>query len=272
MNQIKLIALDMDGTLLNTKKQITHGNVAAIKKAQEAGFIVTFATGRMFRAAQHYATDLGLDIPLVVYNGARIQESVSEKVLGDWPLDRETANGVINYCHSHGIYVQTYIHDRLWTFKDCPEVRAYSSLEGVPYEVKGDEMLNLQDNPHKLLVVSTQFYEVKAQIEKLFPGKIVLTSSAENFIEVMEPGITKWRAIEMLAAKLGISQPEIMCVGDSDNDVNMLENAGVGVAMGNATDEIKDKVKIITGDNEHDGVAMILNQVVAKQIRVPENY
>ena len=270
MKQIKLIALDMDGTILDNKKKISSGNATAVKKALDAGIIVTFATGRMFRAAKHYADDLQLDIPLVVYNGARIEESVSEKVLGDWPLNRDTANGVINYCHSNGIYVQTYIHDRLWTYKDCPEVRAYSSLEGVPYEVKGDTMLSLPDSPHKLLVVSTHFYEVKAEIERLFPGKVVLTSSAENFIEVMEPGITKWRAIEMLGKKLGIDQQEIMCVGDSDNDVNMLENAGVGVAMGNATDDVKDRVKIITADNEHDGVAMIINQVLTKQVVVPE--
>ena len=270
MNQIKLIALDMDGTLLDNKKKISAGNAAAVRAAQKAGIIVTFATGRMFRAAQHYANDLQLDIPLVVYNGARIQESVSEKVLGDWPLNRDTAKGVINYCHQQGIYVQTYIHDTLWTYKDCPEVRVYSSLEGVPYEVKGDAMLNLPDAPHKLLVVSSKFYEVKTEIEKLFPGKVVLTSSAENFIEVMEPGITKWRAIEKLGKKLGISQPEIMCVGDSDNDVNMLENAGVGVAMGNAADEVKNKVKVITGDNEHDGVAMIINQVITQQVEVPE--
>ena len=269
MKQIKLIALDMDGTLLDNKKKISAGNAAAVKKAQGAGIIVTFATGRMFRAAKHYAIDLGLDIPLVVYNGARIEETVSEKILGDWPLNREVANGVINFCHNNGIYVQTYIHDRLWTYKDCPEVRAYSSLEGVPYEVKGDAMLALPDNPHKLLVVSNKFSQVKAQIEQLFPGKVVLTSSAENFIEVMEPGITKWRAIAMLGTKLGISQREIMCVGDSDNDVDMLVNAGVGVAMGNAADRVKDKVKIITGDNEHDGVAMIINQVLTKQVIVP---
>lgn len=270
MKQIKLIALDMDGTLLDNQKKISAGNAAAIKAAQKAGIIVTFATGRMFRAAKHYADDLQLDIPLVVYNGARIQESVSEKVLGDWPLDRDVANGVINYCHRQGIYVQTYIHDTLWTYKDCPEVRSYSSLEGVPYEVKGDAMLNLPDAPHKLLVVSTKFHQVKAAIENLLPGKVVLTSSAENFIEVMEPGITKWRAIEMLGKKLGIPQEKIMCVGDSDNDVNMLENAGIGVAMGNAADEVKDKVKVITGDNEHDGVAMIIKQVLTQQVTVPE--
>lgn len=268
---LKMIAMDMDGTLLDGKKNVAPEDCAAVKKAIAAGFYVTLATGRMYRSAQPYAKKLGITHPLVTYNGALIKDPVTGKELGQFPLAKDIAQRVIALCRRNGVYVQAYVHDTLWCYEDCEEVRYYAKLSRVPYEVKGDAMLQLPDDPHKLLVMTDRVGEWRTKLLAAFPEKVKIVSSAKGFLEITAPGTNKWRALQLLARQENIKDEEILCMGDSDNDLEMIRHCGLGVAMGNADTAVREASKVVTATNENHGVSLLLNQILTKQIQVPED-
>lgn len=270
---IKLIACDMDGTLLNGERKISVANAMAIGNALKEGIKVTIATGRMFASVQHYATELGLDVPLVVYNGALVKEALSGKEIGAWPVPVDIANKVAIFCRDSNIYVHAYIDDVLWVREDSKFARDYADFSRVKFEVHGEELFNLPKAPHKLLVMTDdgQCQKVQDKLESVFKDSIHVTSSQKNFLEIIDPNTSKWNAIRCIGEKWGIKQEEIMCIGDSNNDAEMVANAGIGVAMGNANDRIKKMAKIITGTNDNDGVAMIINSILTEQVTVSED-
>ena len=120
---LKMIAMDLDGTLLDEEKNIAPEDAAAVKDAVAAGYYVTLATGRMYRSALPYAQELGLPHPLVVYNGALIRDPGTGENLGQWPLPLDVAQSVLDDLLGRGIYVQAYVDDTLWAPRDCEEVR-----------------------------------------------------------------------------------------------------------------------------------------------------
>ena len=132
---IKLIACDMDGTLLNGKRKISAANANAIGNALKEGIKVTIATGRMFASIKNYVEELGLDIPLVVYNGALVKEALSGKEIGAWPVPVDVANKVATFCRDRDIYVHAYIDDVLWVREDSEFARYYADFAGVQFEV-----------------------------------------------------------------------------------------------------------------------------------------
>ena len=107
-----------------------------------------------------------------------------------------------------------------------------------------------------------EFQEVWQDIQQKFAGKVVVTSSRDNFLELMEPGVNKWIAVKTVAESYGIKPEEIMCIGDSNNDLNMIENAGIGVAVANAKPAVCAAAKIVTASNDEDGVAKVIEQII----------
>lgn len=268
---IKLIAIDLDGTLLDADKNIAPADKEAVGKAVKAGYTVTLATGRMFRSAKPYADELGLTQPLVVYNGALIKDLQNGSELGCWPLPLPTAQEVLDDCLNAGIYIQAYVNDCLWTLKDCEEVRFYSKFSRVPYEVKGEDMHHLPASPHKLLVITGNPASIREKLMKKYARRIKIVSSSRGFLEITAPQTNKWHALQVLGHYLGIQPEEMMCIGDSDNDYEMVAHSGLGVAMGNAQDRIIKAARVVTGSNERQGVSMVLNSIMTRQVSVPED-
>lgn len=265
---IKLIAIDMDGTLLNEKRQISVANQQAIHKALKAGVIVTIATGRMFSSVQHFAQELGMDVPLIVYNGALIEEALSRKRLYASPLPLESANKVFTFCRENNYYVQAYVNDELWVYEDCEFSRMYTDFAGVDFHVKGEELYHLPEDPHKLLMLTAkgEWESAQRRLQSYVGDAVLISNSLPDFLEIVSPQTSKWNAIMFLARKYGFSREEIMCIGDSNNDYDMVANAGIGVAMGNANEVLKGVAKIITGTNSNDGVAMVINGILTQQL------
>lgn len=266
---LKMIAMDLDGTLLDEEKNIAPEDAAAVKDAVAAGYFVTLATGRMYRSALPYARELGITRPLVVYNGALIRDPRIGDTLGAWPLPLEVAQPLLDDCLGRGIYIQAYVDDHLWVPRDCEEARFYSHFSRVPYEVKTEEIHHLSQAPHKLLVISDQVKTLRPELEEKYAGKIKIVSSSKGFLEVTAPATNKWHALQALAAREGIKGEEILCVGDSDNDLDMITHAGLGVAMGNASDPVRQAARVVTAPNTRNGVARILRTVMTEQVEVP---
>lgn len=267
---IRMIAMDLDGTLLDKEKNIAQKDKEAVKRAIAAGYYVTLATGRMYRSALPYAQELGITHPLVVYNGALLRDPARGKDLGSWPVPLDVAQPLLDDCLNRGIYIQAYIDDTLWTLKDCEQVRYYSHFARVPYEVKGEAIHHLPSAPHKLLAMTEETSRLGEELMKKYAGQIRIVSSSKGFLEITAPATNKWHALQALAVKEGFKEEEILCMGDSGNDLDMVANAGIGVAMGNATDDVIKAAKVVTASNEENGVAMMLDAILTKQVEVPE--
>lgn len=265
--EIKLIASDMDDTLLNSSVQISERNARAIKSALAAGKIFLIATGRMYVSARPYAEKLGLDMPLVTYNGALVKGSASGEVFYEHKMKLETANEVLAYCKEKGYYVQLYVGDDILIKEVTDCSRMYTKISGIPTTPIGDALFHTDEAPYKILVMTgaEEFAEVWQQFAEKFKGKLDVTSSKDNFLELMEPGINKWEAVKSVAASYGVTPDEIMCIGDSNNDISMIANAGIGVAVANAKDNVKAHAKIVTASNNDDGVALVIESILTQQ-------
>lgn len=261
---IKLIAIDLDDTLLNSKIAISERNAAAIHKAQAAGIIIMLATGRMFNSATKFADFLGLDVPLVTYNGALVKGSRSQMVYYEHPLQLSTALELLTYCRERQYYIQAYQGDKLLVKEANAFSKRYTEISGIPATPVGEELYQIKKAPYKLLMMTKQeeFTETWKDVETKFKGKVDVTSSKDNFLELMEPGVNKWNAVRAIGMLYHINETEIMCIGDSNNDLPMIKNAGLGVAMGNAKDNVRRAAKMVTATNDEDGVALAIETVL----------
>ncbi|MBP8673252.1 MAG: HAD family phosphatase [Synergistales bacterium] len=264
---LKLIAIDLDGTLLNSENAISPRTETAIRRAAESGIVVTIATGRMYRSALAIAQKLGLDVPLITYNGALVR-SVSGKTYYHRPIPESLAHRVMELFKGMGWYIQTYLDDTLYVRSLDEKAKAYATIAGVEAIPLGDALYTLEGEPTKMLGIADSPEEAGAMCESLkadFGTKLFIAiSQAPNatYVEICHPEVSKGKALAMLAQNLSIKKEEIMAIGDSGNDVSLLDAAGIPVAMANARSEVKERAQIITKSNDEDGVALIIESAL----------
>ncbi len=255
---IKMFVTDIDGTLLPAGKEVSVANVAAVHEMIRAGVTVILATGRMHSAAIPIANQLGVSVPIISYNGALIKSSAGE-ILHTHYMDAEFVLKLIDFFQERGWHIQSYSGDVLYVPERNAGVDFYeSSINVKAVEVGWNGLREHSKDVPKLLSVSLNSDDTDVKLsaaEKIFGGQIEITRSAPQFAEFMSLGVSKASAIKIFADKLGIANDEILAIGDSDNDLQMLTSVGLGVAMGNALPSVKAAVKHITDTCENDGFA-----------------
>lgn len=258
----RLIAIDLDDTLLDRELTIPEEAREAIQAAVRRGIVVTLATGRMYESALPFALSLGLDVPLITYNGALIKTSISREVYRHICIPKGLAEEVIRYCQGHGLHVNLYFNDKLYVREASPEALDYQATRGVSLNVVGDleEFLNrgfLNGDPTKLLVVADEHIlgEHESVLHEMFRGKLSIVRSYPTYLEVVSRGVSKGEALRTLAGRFGIEREEVLAIGDNHNDVDMIEYAGVGVAVGNATAAVISGADYVTAGSCGRGVA-----------------
>ena len=255
---IKLFVSDLDGTMLPNRSVVSRENIEAVRRAADAGVIVTIATGRMFEAALPVAEALGLDVPIISYNGGLIK-SRGGRVYEEHTIDAQTARDIISFCHARDWYIQEYSGGQLRYVEQCTESRFYENSQGVPGLAVGREgMLAHAAGNCKLLLVTGGRAATLARSEEIsaaFGAVVDVTRSADTLVEIVPKGISKASALRSLAAKLGIPVAETMAIGDAYNDLPMLKAAGKSVAMGNAFPEVKAAADYETLTCEEHGLA-----------------
>lgn len=261
---IKLVAVDLDDTLLDKRLGISLRTRAAIRQAVAQGVTVTVATGRMYCSALPYARQLDLDVPIITYNGGLIKSSLSNEVLFHRGIDPEIAKQILALFQERGWYIQAYVDDVLYVKEVNDKARYYENIAGVKAVAVGDRLYTLFDQPTKLLAMAEtdEIKEINNIIQNRFAGNIYTAISKPNYLEMTHPTANKGKALEFLATKLNISREEVMAVGDSNNDLDMIRYAGFGVAMGNAADKIKAAAQAVTFGNNEDGVAEAIEKYV----------
>ncbi|MBQ6959460.1 MAG: HAD family phosphatase [Clostridia bacterium] len=264
MPPIKLIATDIDGTLLNAQGVITERSLRAIRAAQEKGITVAIATGRFPENAFLLLEDYGLRMPIIGVNGARIvDENLRE--ISCHPMAPEAVQGTINVLMNAG--------SDFFVFGDHAICTATAQRKHHSELSQGDRMRKLgfryyhgkeevkdivrQHAVYKFFVCDNVPLPIVRKELASVPG-IDLTQSWFNNIEIMPAGIDKGQGVRDLAASLGLSMDQVMTLGDQDNDIPILKAAGRGIAMGNASEETKAAARFVTASYAEEGFAKAL--------------
>lgn len=258
---VRLIALDLDGTVFGDDLVISERTRRAIAAAQEAGILVTIATGRMFRSASQVATDLGISGPLICYQGALVRYHPSGETLLHETVPAPLARQVIKATTRAGLHLNVYVNDELFVDKITPEAQFYSSINlDLPMHEVGDLAAWLDAHggePTKLVIVTDPHKTdgVLADYTGQFGAILQVTKSHPRFTELTNKSCSKGRALAFLAERHGVHQAEVMAIGDGLNDLDMLSWAGYGVAMQGAPEAVIRASRIVCPPIEHDGAA-----------------
>ncbi len=264
MTKYRLIAMDLDDTLLTDDLTVSDRTIDAMKKAISQGVHLTIATGRMFASAQRIAKQVGLNVPIITYQGSLIRNLLDEEVLYERSVPAEEVRKLYEYTREHGLHLQTYIDDKLYSFDDGDKLAAYAKLSGIPYIVEPDFDRLPPGNHTKLIIIDDP-----ARLDALFPilrdhmgEEVHMTKSKANFLEFLHREGTKGHALRFLAEHYGFSMEETIAMGDAWNDREMIEAAGLGVAMANAVPALREIADYVTLGNNEDGVAHVLEKFV----------
>ena len=265
---IKLFVTDLDGTLLPCGQQVSDENRKAAQEAVAAGVTVTIATGRMYRAALPVAKALGVDAPIITYNGALIK-TVTGKVLYSDYIDPELVCRVIDYCRERNWHLQIYSQDELFYAERNKYAQAYEEEQQVKGQAVGwDGLKEHTAAVCKLLSITDGSAATDARIAELrsaFGEVLSPVRSKAQYAEIINTGVSKAAGIRKLAERLHISIDDTMAIGDAENDLPMLKAAGHSVAMGNAVEAVKAVCDYETGTCEQDGWASAIRSYVLEQ-------
>ncbi|KEI03302.1 Cof-type HAD-IIB family hydrolase [Clostridium botulinum] len=269
----KLICLDMDGTLLNTNKKISDRSKRAIKKAHEQGVKIAISTGRIFTSAKYYAHMLEISAPIIASNGAYIREKDKNEIIYKSILSKDQCRDIINITKKYDFNFYLNTCDTIISSKPYPKGYTYLEMSNdlpedmkIKLEVNTDleeEAVKRNGEIIKAICISNDSEMLeKARQEVLSLKSLELVSSLGDNFEIMNKGVSKGRGVQELAKFYGLTREEVICMGDGENDLSMIEYAGLGIAMGNAPEFIKEKANYITDTNDDDGVAKAIEKFV----------
>jgi Cof subfamily protein (haloacid dehalogenase superfamily) len=263
-NQIQLVALDVDGTLLNRDFVIPPATTEAIHAARARGVRFAIVTGRMYQAAAPIARELGLEGTLLVtYNGALIKEFPSGRTIYHEPLPLDVSKAIAAFCEARGYHVQGYQGDELYVPQVDERARQYQAIAGVEAHPVGSVFLWLSEPPTKLLIIDepARIPVIQQEIAELVGAGANLAQSYPSFLEIFSPKASKGAALAALAAEMGLSADQVMAVGDGMNDLSMLTWAGTSFAMAHAPEPVRRATTHVTKAGAGDGVAEALTRM-----------
>ncbi|MDE7336806.1 MAG: Cof-type HAD-IIB family hydrolase [Clostridia bacterium] len=264
----KAIFCDFDGTIYRSDHKISQATKEAVKKYVDAGGKFVISTGRLFSAIYPKTQELGLDADVIVYQGAGIYDIKTKKQIFGQFFNREDAVNALKYIEALGSdnYVPlVYINDICHAQSGNEYVEEFVKICNISYKTTGiplsEYVANCKDKPVKVLALmqSELCDEFISQSAEKFTGLAFMRSHA-CVVEIITKGINKGLAISWLCDKYGISTDEAIAMGDSENDIAMIEAAGMGVAMGNAMPKVKQVADFIADTNDNDGVAKVIYQ------------
>jgi Cof subfamily protein (haloacid dehalogenase superfamily) len=264
MGKFKLIAIDIDGTLLNDRHEVSLRNRKAIRKAMDHGIHVSLVTGRVYRSALFYADQLELRDPLIVCNGALVKDRQGVVWRSD-RLDLSLTGKLLEFAEFHGVYAKVYVGDLLLVKEDNEEARNFVKTHRINYEVIGKLSLNVTAQPDLIVFKgqSEALPKLAQQIRAEFGAAVSMTQSFPTSLEIMAARVSKREALQWLANRLAVPRETVLAIGNSLNDLEMLEWAGQGIAMANSDSLLKaSRPDLSEFHNNHDGVAAILERYV----------
>lgn len=263
---ILLVAVDLDGTLLNSAKRIGSATAAVFRRAhEEHGVYVVLASARPPRSVLPYYEQLGLDTPTINYNGALVYDPPNRRVLMHLPIPLRTARGVVSLARGlvPDVLVSAEILDRWYTDRlDDNYATETARLFAPDLVAPIGQWLTQPVTKLLLLAPEERLAELARAIAAKFPRQVSLVQTEGHLLQIAHARASKAAALRAVAGELGVPREAVMAIGDNANDVDMLQWAGIAVAVGNATPEVKAVARIVTDANDAEGAAKVVRHVV----------
>jgi len=270
---IQLLVLDIDGTIAGVSNTIRPAVLNAVQAAQRQGIQVAIATGRMYRSALRFHQAVGSTLPLMSYQGALIKDPATDQVHRHWAVPKSFALKLLDYFEQPALYpllsVHFYINDQLVVREITPETKVYAERSGIEAIPVGDLRQALDTEPTKILAVSDDTDLIDQLLNSLrrqyTPAELYFTKSVSTFFEATNHLVNKGTAVRYLAEEvLGLQAENVMAIGDNFNDLEMLQYAGIGVAMQDAPGEVQAIAEWVAPGVEEDGVATAIEKFLLR--------
>jgi Cof subfamily protein (haloacid dehalogenase superfamily) len=237
--QYRLLALDLDGTILSPTLQLDPRDVEAVGRILRAGITVVACTGRPYPGALPWVERLGLETPIVCYQGAQVRALNGEMLL-DHGIEHDLAMEVIRFARERDLHIQAYADDKLLVERDRPEAHEYADHAGMPINVVKDLDQAMGTTTPKLVIVAARNVLEAALpgVRRRWQGRLNVATSMPTYLEFTTIESDKAQALAFLCTQLGIAQDQTVAVGDGRNDVSMIAWAGLGVAVEGSEPEV----------------------------------
>jgi Cof subfamily protein (haloacid dehalogenase superfamily) len=263
----KLIAIDMDGTLLKEDKTLSKETCRVIKKAHSKGIKIVLSTGRPLRGIEQYLEKLNLVSDkdyAVTFNGAVVQNIKTKEIIAEKGLTRADMLFLYDVSLKLNLNIHALTHNSVISPRNSTYTQLESDLNNMPLQIIDFKNLSKSTEIIKILMVEDPaiLQHAITKLPRELYDKYTIVKSAPFFLEFLNKSVNKGVGVELLAKSLNIKQEEVICIGDAGNDIHMIKYAGLGVAMGNAFEEVKKIADYITLSNEEDGVAEVIKKFV----------
>ena len=268
--KIKALALDLDGTLLAPGSVLSDRTVRAVEAAKQRGIKVIIATGRAIESTEPFRAALGLEGPMIYYNGAIIMDMPGRKILSSTLLDKKAAEFCVDLAGEMGVYYQAFLSGdgpgiRLMTAQDLPGREMYYKHCGLLAELA--DLKEVLRSPEVKGCVKTMFLTepevqviLRPRLEEHFGDSVYIAQTLRNFLEVMNKNVSKGQALKFFMEKSSIKPEELIAIGDDENDIPMFSAAAYSAAPSGAKDSVKAAATMVIGSNAEDGVAKFMEE------------
>lgn len=260
MSRMKLLFTDLDATFLDDNKNVPEANRLAVQEMLALGHKVIIATGRSLPSALLQAKRLELDKPgcyCIAYNGGQVYEFETQKLIYDKTVPVWCAKEAYRICREHQVHIQTYNSEYVLTPVENDAVKKYCQQVKVPYKVVPELFENLDFEPSKVLMSDFDktgiLKTVQREVNAACKGEVDTFFSCEEYLEMVRHGVSKGAAVRFLCEYLEVDLKDTVACGDAENDIPMIESAGVGVCMCNGDGKVKEKADYITTRNNNEG-------------------
>ncbi len=258
----KLLALDVDGTLLNSHGEVSDKTIKSIRELVNKGVLVLICTGRPTQGTVELFEKLSLKMPVITYNGARIVNLNTGAILHEQNLRGIDVKKIVEIGEELKTTIIIWSKNQLYSNKMNDNVIAYKKLSGVETIIIDNYEKIIQQGATKVLWIDEveKIAEFQRLLDTRLDGDVNYCTSKPYYLEFIDKTVSKGVALSILCDKYKINREEIIAIGDGQNDISMIEFAGVGIAMGNSSREVKDKADYITATNDEEGIALVIEK------------
>jgi len=263
-----LTAIDLDETLLGPDHLVSPLNARAVRAMADSGVTCVIASGRMHESTTQFADELELDAPIISYHGALVKHSRTGEVWHHAPLAPERAAEVVKFCAENGRHLNYYLNDRVYVTERGEWGAFYLRQTGSPMEEVGNLSTLAGTEPTKLILIDTpeETDRLLPLFREQFGDSVSVLKTNPEYLEFMNPRANKGAAVALVADRLLIPRAEVIAFGDGENDLPMIQWAGMGVAMGTAKPHIREAADYVAPPFDEDGFGLAVANIFGFQL------